>query len=90
MSIINPTGRSSLPPLPADRALVPIQRAPTNISSVAALVAAGPATGTAGFLAQQIAQERLEDGLHLPRWRERASAYAGAAPSRSGRLVIAA
>jgi hypothetical protein len=90
MNIINPSGQSSLAPLPASRALVPLKRAEANISSATALVTVRATAGTTGFLAQQIAQERLDDGLYLPRWRERAGAYRATAESRSGSVVVAA
>jgi hypothetical protein len=60
---------------------VPARTAPESRGSVTAGATAlvriiRPVQGSAPFLAQHLAQEVIEDGAYVPRWRERAAAYA--------------
>jgi hypothetical protein len=59
----------------------PARTAPSSWSTVPAGSAAlvrviQPAYGSSPFLAQQLAQEVMGTGAYIPRWRDRAAAYA--------------
>jgi hypothetical protein len=61
--------------------LVPARTAPGSWSSVSAGATAlvriiQPVQGSSPFLAQHLAQEVMEGGVYVPRWREREAAYA--------------
>ena len=92
MKVVFPLARAGIPPLPPDRSLVAItapQADPAG-SRAAPLIIDRPASGPAGFLAQQIVQEVLGPGLDLPRWQDRAAAYAASRAGSAPRLVTAA
>jgi hypothetical protein len=60
---------------------VPARTAPGSWSTVGAGTAAlvriiQPVQGSAPFLTQHLAQEVLDGGAYVPRWREREAAYA--------------
>ena len=60
---------------------VPARTAPGSWSTVGAGAATlvrviQPVQGSAPFLAQHLAQEVLDEGAYVPRWRDRAAAYA--------------
>jgi hypothetical protein len=66
--------------------LVPARTAPGSWSTVGSETTAlvrviQPVRGSAPFLAQHLAQEVVDErGPYVPRWRERAAAYAPPAP----------
>jgi hypothetical protein len=85
-------GRAGVAPLPPDRSLVAIAAPPAGPTGplAASLTINRLASGHAGFLAQQIVQEVMSPGLDLPRWRDRAAAYAAPAANGAVRLILAA
>jgi hypothetical protein len=73
----------------------PAIRPPARGTAAPALVIEPPSTRpalppSAGFLAQVVVQEKLPDGLDLPRWRERSLAYTPPARAGGRRLLIEA
>jgi hypothetical protein len=66
----------------------PVRTAPSTWSAAAAGAGAfarviQPVYGSNPFLAQHLAQEVLDTGPYVPRWRERAAAYAAAPATRT-------
>jgi hypothetical protein len=66
----------------------PARTAPSSWSAVPAGSAAlvrviQPVYGSTPFLAQQLAQEVVGTGAYIPRWRDRAAAYAAPVETRT-------